>query len=191
MTGWPGGKSQGEFVRGSTRWRFGVGGEWGRGKGKANWDHAGWRKGKESMPDSRYKATEGSGSGAPLSPSWRFPAARWGPRVPRRSRRSARRRPCVELEGQRVGRPAGLEVSGWVSALGRGCRDEEQAGRRQATDSGLDGSARRTLKHQRDWEQKRRRDLRRRHTFYSPRKRARAPPPSGQLASRTRRTSSQ
>lgn len=34
----------------------------------------------------------------------------------------------MELEGQRVGRPAGLEVSEWVSTLGRGCRDEERAG---------------------------------------------------------------
>lgn len=70
--------------------------------------------------------------------------------------------------------------------VGAGERLQRQgAGGRQATVSGLDRSARRTLEQQRDWEQKRR-DLRRRHTFYSPRKRARAPPPSGQLASRTR-----
>lgn len=74
-----------------------------------------------------------------------------------------------------------------------GCRrlQRQGAGRRQATVGGLDRSARRTVEHQRDWEQKRRRDLRRRHTFYSPRKRARAPPPSSQLASRTRWNSSQ
>lgn len=46
-----------------------------------------------------------------------------------------------------------------------GCRrlQRQGAGRRQATVGGLDRSARRTLEHQRDWEQKRRRDLRRRH----------------------------
>lgn len=37
------------------------------------------------------------------------------------------RRPCVELERQRVWRPAGLQVSGFVSALERGCSDKEQA----------------------------------------------------------------
>lgn len=36
----------------------------------------------------------------------------------------------MELERQREGRPAGLEVSGWVSALVRGCSDKEQAGDR-------------------------------------------------------------
>lgn len=55
------------------------------------------------------------------------------------------------------------------------------AGERPAASEELDRRAGRSLEQQRDWEQKRRRDLRRRHTFYSPRKRARAPPPSGQL----------
>lgn len=33
----------------------------------------------------------------------------------------------MELERHRVGRPAGLEVSEWVSVLVRGCSDKEQA----------------------------------------------------------------
>lgn len=79
----------------------------------------------------------------------------------------------------------------WKCQGGSRRLQRQGAGGRQATVGGLDRSARRTLEHQWDWEQKRRRDLRRRHTFYSPRKRARAPPPSSQLASRTRWNSSQ
>lgn len=94
------------------------------------------------------------------------------------------------MERQRVKRRAGLEVSMWVSVLVRGPRGENRAddGLRAMDWTDAQGAQQ---EQQRDWERKRRRDLRRRHTFYSPRKRARAPPPSGQLALRAGRTSSQ
>lgn len=95
----------------------------------------------------------------------------------------------MEQERQTVGRPAGLEVSVWMATLVRGPRDEGQMGDRLRAMDGM--NALDTLEQQRDWEQKRRRDLRHHHTFYSPRKRARAPAPSGQLTPRARRTSSQ
>lgn len=85
-----------------------------------------------------------------------------------------------------AGRTGGVNVG-----VGVGERESRRgAGWLPAAEGGRDGLAGRSQEQQRDSERKRR-DLRRRHTFYSPRKRARAPPPSGQLAPKARRTSGQ
>lgn len=86
-----------------------------------------------------------------------------------------------------VGRLGGVNVSVGVG----GKPPRQRAGKRRVSGNGRHGLAGRSQEQQRDWERKRGRVLRRRHTFYSPRKRARAPPPSGQLAPRARRTSNQ
>lgn len=145
---------------------------------------------KKPMPDSCSRAAEGSGSRVPPLTILTMPRCTVGTAGPPEE-------PLLCTEEAMCGAgKAASEAANRTGSVRVGVGADERlqrqgAGGRQAAVGGLDRSTRRTLEQERDWEQKRRRDLRRRHTFYSPRKRARAPPPSSQLESRTRWNSSQ